>query len=188
MPPHRRTTRRRSVRAHPSAGGRYSHVVAGRQVHVDAAHVGDLFASGLRTWDDPLVAGVLGPARENANLAQDELALLPWAMTTTSAQTPDGLGVVGRASYSGPGATTLVGNLAHPHRGYAFAAELITAACLVYRGWPSTDGAAVLGDARELDARLDFGVKLLGTGTGRRTAEADVLLSTPDGRRAAVDV
>lgn len=174
--------------AHPSAGGRYSHVVGGRRVHVDAAHVGDLFASGLRTWDDPLVAGALAPARGNADLAEDELALLPWAMTTTSAQTPDSLGVVGRASYSGPGATALVGNMAHSRRAYAFAAELVTAACLVYRGWASTDGTAVLGDARERDARLDFGVKLLGAGTARRTAEADVLLSSPDGRRAAVDV
>lgn len=173
---------------HPTVGGRYTHTVGWRTVHVHAGKVGDMLAGGLRTWDDPLVAAVLGPARENARIGEEELALLPWAMTTTSAQTPDGLGVVGRASYSGPGATSLVGNLAHPSRGYAFAAELITAACLVYREWTATDGKTVVGGARGAGARLDFGVKLIGVGTRRRSAEADILITFPDGRRAAVDV
>ncbi len=129
-----------------------------------------------------------GRLQVHAGIGEEELTLLPWAMTTTSAQTPDGLGVVGRASYSGPGATALVGNLTHPGRGYAFAAELITAACLVCREWIATDGEAVVGGARDARARLDFGVKLMGVGTRRRSAEADLLVTFPDGRRAAVDV
>jgi hypothetical protein len=135
----------------------YSHTVGDHVVHVDAAHVGDMLGSGLRTWDDRLVAIALGPAaRTNPDIPDDDRSLLRWAMATTSAQTPDGLGVVGRASYSGPGATSLVGNLGHSRRGYVVAAELITAACLVYRGRPSTDATVVVGDAREEDARVDL--------------------------------
>jgi hypothetical protein len=149
-----------------------------------------MFGGGLRTWDDPLVVAALEPVRRDSDIGEEEVSLLPWAMTTTSAQTPDGLGVVGRASYSGPGATSLVRNLAHSRRAYAFAAELISAACLVYRGWPAAGGnaQAFVGDARASGARLDFGVKLLGTGTRRRSVEADILLSSPGGRRAAIDV
>lgn len=173
---------------HAPASGTYSYRVGHHIVHADSARVGDMLGSGLRTWDDPLVASSLGAARANHDIGEQERALLPWALATVSAQSPAGLGLIRQARYSGPGATSLVGNLGHPRRGYAFAAELITAACLVYRGWTATDGATVVGDAREQDARLDFGVKLIGAGTRRRTVEADVLLTYPDGRRCAVDV
>lgn len=174
--------------AHAPSLGTYSYVVGKHVVHADSAHVGDMLGSGLRTWEDPLVADTLRLARTNADIGEQERALLPWALTTISAHSPAALGLAGRASYSGPGATSLAGNLGHSRRAFAFAAELITAAALVIRGWPAAGGAASVGDARDQDARLDFGVKLVGTGTRRRTAEADVLLSFPDGRRSAVDV
>ena len=173
---------------HAPAAGTYSYRVDRHVVHADPAHTGDAFGSGLRTWDDPQVADALGAARTNLDIGGDERDLLPWALTTVSAQSPAGLGLVRGARYSGPGATSLVANLGHSRRGFAFAAELITAASLVYRGWASADSSRVIGDARNEDARLDFGVKLVGTGTRRRTVEADVLLSYPDGRRCAADV
>jgi len=173
---------------HSPALGGYSYSVGGHTVHADSAHVGDMLAGGLRTWDDPLVADSLRFARSNADIGDEERALLPWALTTVSAHSPASLGLMGRASYSGPGATSLVGNLAHSRRGYAFAAELISAASLVCRAWIASDGSNAIGDARDEDARLDFGVKLVGAATRRRTVEGDVLLSYPDGRRAAIDV
>jgi hypothetical protein len=163
-------------------------VFGGRRVDADPARTGDMLGGGLQTWDDPLVASVLSPARENPNVDESQRALLPWALTTLSAANPSSLGLVGPASYSGPGATALVGNLLHSSRAGAFAAELITAAALVYRTWPSTDGAISIGGLRHVEARLDFGVKLLGAATGRRTAEADILVSSADGSRAAIDV
>jgi hypothetical protein len=172
---------------HPTAG-RYSYVYSGRSVHADAEHVGDIFAGGLRTWDDPHVAMTLALAHDNTDIGPEARALLPWALTTVSAQTPSALGLVGQAAYSGPGATSLVGNLGHRRRGAAFAAELIVAACLVYRGWPAADTEAQVGDARDADLRLDFGVKLAGDATARRTAEADILLTAAGGSRVAVDV
>lgn len=172
---------------HPTPHGRYSYRVGDDTVHADAAHVGDMLASGLRTWDDPLVADLLRFARSNPDIADDERALLPWALTAVSAHSPSAIGLVGRAAYSGPRTTSLIGNLRHRARGYAFAAELVTAAALIYRSWPASDGA-IVGDAYNDDARLDFGVKLIGAGTRSRTIEADVLISHPDGRRVAVDV
>ena len=147
-----------------------------------------MFAGGLRTWDDPHVAMTLAPASGNADIGPETQALLPWALTTISAQTPSALGLVGQAAYSGPGATSLVGNLGHRRRGAAFAAELIVAACLVYRGWPAADTQTQVGDARNADLRLDFGIKLAGEATARRTAEADILLTAADGSRVGVDV
>jgi len=67
--------------------------------------------------------------------------------------------------------------------------ELVVAAALSYRRWPSTDGGVFLGDVYDGDARLDFGVKLVGSGTGRRTIEADILISHPNGgARQGIDV
>ncbi len=147
-----------------------------------------MFSGGLRRWGDPLIDRVLGRAHANPSIAGEQLVLLPWALVSVASVSPTGLGLAGRASYSGPGATSLLGNLAHSTRAGAYAAELIVAACLVYRGWSSTDGQMVLGDVREAGGRLDFGAKLVGTGTARRTCEADVLVSFDGGRRLAVDV
>lgn len=44
--------------SHPTAG-RYSYDYKGQRVHADANQVGDMFAAGLRTWDDPYVADTL---------------------------------------------------------------------------------------------------------------------------------
>jgi hypothetical protein len=112
--------------------------------------------------------------------------LLPWALETVVECTPDAIGLVGAADYSGPRSTPLLGNLSHRTRAHGYAAELVTAACLTYRGWPSGD--VTLGEIRRTGGRLDFGVKLLGAGTARATAEADILVTTRDGRRHAVDV
>ena len=90
----------------------------------------------------PLVADLLGAARRNPTITDAQRELLPWALATVSAHSIGALGLLGRAAYSGPGATALVGNLGHSGHGPAFACELVTAAAHVYRGWPSIDGAA----------------------------------------------
>lgn len=172
---------------HPPALGTYSYVVPSGVVHATPHMGSDMFAGGSRTRDDPMVAAVLRPAFDNCEIDDEDKALLPWALTTVTAHAHSGLGLVAAASYAGPGATGLIGNLAHKTRGSSYAAELVTAACLLYRAWPSADGTLV-GDGIEAEARLDFGIKLLGHGIPRRTIEADVLLSFSDGTRAAVDV
>ncbi|MHB8449085.1 MAG: DNA/RNA non-specific endonuclease [Mycobacteriales bacterium] len=171
--------------SHPHVGERYSYAYRGNAVHVEPTTVGDPFAAGLRTWDDPMVAFHLPGVASGLSPASRDL--LPWALTTLSAYSPSALGLYGPAQYSGPGANGLLGNLSHHTRGEAFAAELVVAACLACRAIPLPNGG-VLGGVRDDGGRIDFGVKLVGDGTQRRTAEADVLVTDARGVRRGVDV
>jgi hypothetical protein len=150
--------------------------------------VGDPFAAGLRTCQDPAVAHALRAARDNPRITPDLAALLPWALTTVTANSPSSFGLFAAAGYAGPGATGLLGVLGHRTRSQAFAAELVVAACLTYRAWGSRPGERDPAGVDGRDCRLDFGVKLLGQSPGRRTAEADILVTGPDGSRAGIDV
>lgn len=170
--------------AHPPEEGRYSFDVSGRPVYARAGWVGDPFAGGLRTGDDPIIAMLVKEAMANASIRSEIKALIPWALTTVAATTPDAIGVYGPARYSGPGPTSLLGNLAHRTRGDAFAAELIVAACLAQARWPDTAGSMSLGAG--LNGRLDFGVKHLAK-QGRRTVESDILVKGRAVRRG-IDV
>ena len=170
--------------AHPPEEGRYSFDVSGRPVHARAGWVGDPFAGGLRTGDDPIIAMLVKEAMANASIRSEIKALIPWALTTVAATTPDAIGVYGPARYSGPGPNSLLGNLAHRTRGDAFAAELIVAACLAQARWPDTAGSMSLGAG--LNGRLDFGVKHSAK-QGRRTVESDILVKDWAVRRG-VDV
>jgi hypothetical protein len=170
--------------SHPPDEGRYVFDVNGRPIHARAGWVGDPFAGGLRTGNDPIIAALIRDAMANASIRPATTALIPWALTTVAATTPDALGLYGPARYSGPGPTSLIGNLAHRTRGDAFAAELIVAACLAQAHWPDTAGSMTLGAG--LFGRLDFGVKHL-AGRGRRTVESDILISH-GGVRRGVDV
>lgn len=78
--------------------------------------------------------------------------------------------------------------MGHLTRSQAFAAELVVAACLTYRSWSSHPDQRPTAELDGRDCRLDFGVKLLGTSPGRRTVEADILVTGPDGSRVGVDV
>ncbi|MGN6696271.1 MAG: hypothetical protein ACTHN0_18990 [Aquihabitans sp.] len=169
---------------HPPQAGPFTYRHSGNTVHADPSTTGDPFAGGTASWDDPLVANVLRLAADNAAIGDEVRGLLPWALTAVDSSS---LGLVAPAQYSGPGATGLTGNLGHRTRGEAFAAELVVAACLASRSWPSTDGTIALGPTREA-ARVDFGIKVAGTGGGRRTVEGDLLLVDGDGRRRAIDV
>jgi hypothetical protein len=101
--------------------------------------------------------------------------------------TPDALGLFGPAAYSGPGPTGLLRSMSHRTRGEALAAELIVAACLIERPWPSVDGTGFVGGLRDVDARVDFGVKHLSHVSRRRTIESDLLISRGN-TRYGVDV
>jgi len=172
---------------HPPAGGHYTHPGPAGPVHVAAGTVSSPYAAGTRTWGDRLIDWSLSAAANNPTITQATKDLLPWALVTVASTTPDVLGLHGAARYSGPGPTGLLANLGHRTRGDAIAAELIVAACLVERTWPSTDGARSLGDLRRTGGRVDFGVKHL-TGSGaRRTIESDILLEVR-GERRGVDV
>jgi hypothetical protein len=170
---------------HASAKDRFSYKVAGNRVHVEPTTVGDPFAAGLRTWDDPMLAYLLRNVA--ASLAPAVRQLVPWALTTVSSYSPGSLGLFAPAGYSGPRATGLVGNLGHRTRASAFAAELVVAACLACRRW-SGAGGWQLGGLRETGGRCDFGVKLLAETPGRSTVEADILVTDATGHRHAVDV
>lgn len=172
---------------HPPDAGRYVHSGPAGLIHVHAGAVGNPFAGGLRTWDDPLIQWSLAGAADNPFIGEATKELLPWALVTVASATPDALGLFGPARYSGPGPTGLLSNLGHRTRGDAIAAELVVAACLVERSWPSADGALALGDLRLTGGRIDFGVKHIPGVGRRRTIESDVLLSTQSGRRG-VDV
>lgn len=166
----------------------FEYEYAGNPVSADPSQVGDPFAAGLRTWQDPAVAHALRAARDNPRITPEVASLLPWALTTVTAGSPSSFGLFAAAGYAGPGATGLLGLLGHRTRSHAFAAELVVAACLLYRTWSSHSDARPTADLDGRDCRLDFGVKLLGTSPGRRTAEADILLTSADGSRVGVDV
>lgn len=172
---------------HAPTEGRYTHSGPTGPVHVTASAVGNPYAGGLRTWNDPLIQWSLAAAESNPVVGEGTKELLPWALVTIASVAPDALGLFGPAKYSGPGPTGLLSNLGHRTRGDALAAELIVAACLVERSWASTDGACLLGGLRRTGGRVDFGVKHLARPSGRRTIESDVLLTAPGGRRG-VDV
>lgn len=174
--------------SHPPPDRPFEYDYAGNPVSADPAHVGDPFAAGLRTWQDPAVSYALRAARDNLRITPQVMALLPWALTTVTAASPSGFGLFAAAGYAGPGATGLLGLLGHRTRSQAFAAELVVAACLTYRSWISHPEGLPTLDLDGRDCRLDFGVKLLGASPGRRTAEADILLTGADGSRVGVDV
>ncbi len=168
---------------HPPAGGHYTHPGPAGPVHVDAGTVSSPYAAGTRTWGDRLIDWSLSAAANNPTITQATKDLLPWALVTVASITPDVLGLHGAARYSGPGPTGLLANLGHRTRGNAIAAELIVAACLVERPWPSTDGARALGGLRRTGGRVDFGVKHLTESGARRTIESDILLEVRARRR-----
>lgn len=173
---------------HALPGRAYSRVVGHAVVWTDPEMVGDPLAGGTGNWGDPLVDGVLGAARVSKVLSESTIEVLPWALGIVVACTPDALGLVGPSAYSGPRATSLVGTLTHSSRAEAYAAELIVAAALTYRAWPSITGGVALGAVRSGDGRLDFGVKLTSAIAGRSTAEADILITSASGLRYGVDV
>ena len=174
--------------SHPPRDRPFEYEYAGNPVSADPSQVGDPFAAGLRTWRDPAVAHALRSARDNPRITPEVAALLPWALTTVTAGSPSSFGLFAAAGYAGPGATGLLGLLGHRTRSEAFAAELVVAACLTYRAWSSHPDGRPTSDLDGRDCRLDFGVKFLGTSPGRRTAEADILLTSSDGSRVGVDV
>jgi hypothetical protein len=174
--------------SHPPRDRPFEYEYAGNPVSADPSQVGDPFAAGLRTWRDPAVAHALRVARDNPRITPEVAALLPWSLTAVTAASPSSFGLFAAAGYAGPGATGLLGLLGHRTRAQAFAAELVVAACLTYRAWTSHPDEHPTADLDGRDCRLDFGVKLLGTSPGRRTAEADILVTGPDGSRVGVDV
>ena len=174
--------------SHPPRGRPFQYDYAGRTVSADPSTVGDPFAAGLRTWRDPAVAYALRTARDNPGITPEVAALLPWALCTVTTGSPSSFGLFAAAGYAGPGATGLLGLLGHGTRSPAFAAELVVAASLTYRSWTSHSDQRPTAGLDGRDCRLDFGVKLLGASPGRRTAEADILVTGSDGSRAGVDV
>lgn len=169
-------------------GQRYSRIVRGNVVWADPHHAGDPFVGGTGGWDDPLISAALGSATQLRSAAPDMELLLPWALGLVVACTPDAIGLIAPADHSGPRATSLLANFAHPTRARSFAAELVTAACLTFKRWPSVDGQSSIGQVRMGGGRVDFGVKLTGTHGSRATAEADILVTSPTGDRYGVDV
>lgn len=172
--------------AHPERP--YSRIVKGNIIWAHPQTVGDPFAGGTGGWADPTMSAALKGTSSLLTSESDMELLLPWALGVVVACAPDAIGLVAPADYSGPRATSLTGNLAHPTRARSYAAELVTGACLTFRAWPSVCDATTLGRVRMTGGRLDFGVKLNGTTAERSTAEADILLTLPTGERCGVDV
>lgn len=175
---------------HGTRSGPYKWEHGGRTVHVIPTGV----SSPLANPDDPAYQVFLDlfleNVRGNSSIPDSYVELLISAIIAVSPITPDAMGLVGSAGYSGPGATALDRTLRHRTRGDSFAAELIVAAELITSPSLAGNGDSTLSIDPRQD-RVDFGVKLQarkqGESVGRKTVEADVFITKPK-RAVAVDV
>ena len=96
-------------------------------------------------------------AQSNRSIPSSFLPMISDSLFYILKLTPDAIGIVGDADYSGTSATSLLKTLKHSVQGKAFSAELIIAGLLITRGSCSLNGNRFIVSKED---RMDFGIKI----------------------------
>lgn len=169
---------------HPDTKSHYIKIVNGRKIYVCADGI-DYPGSSP---DDEVHKSFIGPLLEaverNPSIPDYFLPLISNSLFYILRITPDAIGIVGDADYSGASATSLLKTLRHSIHGKAFCAELIIAGLLVTKGSTAISGNFIRVSP---DDRMDFGIKMNPGLPNRRTVEADIMIHFHSGKRIGVD-
>lgn len=169
---------------HPDAKGHYTKIVNGKTVHVCADGVGYPPISPEDPVHELFIQPLLEVISKNASIPEYFKPFISDSLFHILKTTPDSIGIVSAAGYSGLRASSLLKTLEHSVHGKAFSAELIIAGLLVTKGSTATNGHFI----RITDSdRLDFGIKLDPMLNTRKTVEADIMVHFKSGKRIGID-
>ncbi len=138
--------------------------------------------------EDPMHQLFIKPFLEvidrNASIPRHFIQFISDSLFHILKNTPDAIGIVSAADYSGLRTSSLLQTLAHSVHGKAFSAELIIAGLLITNGSTATNGHSIQISNND---RLDFGIKLDPGLIKRKTVEADIMIHFKTGRRIGID-
>lgn len=169
---------------HPDTKSHYSKIVNGRTILVFADGVDYPANAPHDEIHLAFISPLLEVARQNPSIPDHFLSLLSDSLFYILKNTPDAIGIVSDADYSGLSATSLLKTLKHSVHGKAFAAELIIAGLLITKGSTALSGNLVHVLKED---RMDFGIKMNPELVSRRTIEADVMVHFASGKRIGID-
>ncbi len=172
------------LQSHPDSKGHYIKIVNGRKIYVCADGVDYPGSSAIDEVHLSFIKPLIDTAQSNKSIPSDFIPLLSDSLFYILKHTPDAIGIVGDADYSGTNATSLLKTLRHSVHGKAFSAELIIAGLLITQGLSDLNGNKIIVSKED---RMDFGIKLNPLLPMRRTIEADIMIHFSSGKRIGID-
>lgn len=169
---------------HPDTKGHYTKIVNGRTVIVCADGVGYPPISPEDPMHQLFIQPILEVISKNTSIPEQFRSLISDSLFHILKTTPDSIGIISAADYSGLRASSLLKTLEHSVHGKAFSAELIIAGLLITNGSTATNGNFIRISNSD---RLDFGIKLDPMLDTRKTVEADIMVHFTSGKRIGID-